>query len=60
MTASRQSWAGGLTGVRLEFTLDTDADAATRVKLLELSERYCVVAQTVRTPPPLEVTLVQE
>lgn len=50
----------GLTGVRLEFALDTDADEATTAKLLDLTERYCVIAQTLQAPPPLEVALVQE
>lgn len=50
----------GLTGVRLEFALDTDADEATTAKLLDLTERYCVIAQTLHAPPPLEVALVPE
>lgn len=48
----------GLTSVRLEFALDTDADEAMTAKLLDLTERYCVIAQTLRTPPSLEVALV--
>lgn len=50
----------GLTGVRLEFALDTDADGATIAQLLDLTERYCVIAQTLSSPTPLEVSLVQE
>lgn len=50
----------GLTGVRLEFTLDTDADDATTAKLLDLTERYCVIAQTLHAPPSVELALVQE
>lgn len=50
----------GLTGVRLEFALDTDADEATTAKLLDLTEQYCVIAQTLHAPPPLEVALVRE
>jgi uncharacterized OsmC-like protein len=45
----------GLTDVTLTFRFDTDADDATADKLVELAERYCVVAQTLRTPPTLTV-----
>lgn len=37
----------GFRAIRLTFDLDTDADAATLDKLLQLTERYCVVHQTV-------------
>ena len=47
----------GFRSMRLAFTLDTDADDAAIAKLLELTERYCVVYQTLREPPPIEVTL---
>lgn len=33
----------GLTSVRLVFDLDTDADDQTKARLIELTERYCVV-----------------
>lgn len=36
------------------------AGDATTAKLLELTERHCVIAQTLVSPPPLEVALVQE
>lgn len=49
----------GLTGVRLDFDLDTDADEATTARLLQLTERYCVIAQTLAAPPSLEVGLVE-
>lgn len=49
----------GITSVRLEFDLDTDADEATTTKLLQLTERYCVIAQTLLTPPSLEVALTR-
>jgi uncharacterized OsmC-like protein len=41
----------GFRDIRLAFELDTDADAAQLAKLLELTERYCVVYQTLRNPP---------
>jgi len=37
----------GLTDMRLHADLDTDADAETLDQLLQLTERYCVVLQTV-------------
>ncbi len=33
--------------------LDTEADDATLHRLAELTERYCVVAQTLASPPHL-------
>ena len=46
----------GFRAVRLRFELDTDAGAEQVATLLRLTERYCVVYQTLRTPPPIEVT----
>jgi uncharacterized OsmC-like protein len=48
----------GFTGIRLRFELDTDADDAKVASLLKLTERYCVVFQTLASPPQLsaEVT----
>lgn len=37
----------GFRSIGLAFELDTDAEAATLDKLLELTERYCVVHQTI-------------
>lgn len=36
----------GFKAIRLAFELDTDAEDAKVAKLVELAERYCVVAQT--------------
>jgi uncharacterized OsmC-like protein len=46
----------GLTDIALRFELDTDADTATVQRLLEMSERFCVIYQTLCTPPRLSVT----
>src|SRR5260370_15426143 len=46
----------GLTDIALTFELDTDADAATVQRLVEMSERFCVIYQTLRAPPRLTVT----
>jgi uncharacterized OsmC-like protein len=45
-----------LTDIALTFELDTDADAATVQRLVEMSERFCVIYQTLRAPPRLTVT----
>lgn len=41
----------GVTDIALHFNLDTDADARTVARLLESTERYCVILQTLRHPP---------
>jgi len=38
----------GLTDLRLLFDLDTDADSSTLDRLVQLTERYCVVLQTLQ------------
>ena len=43
----------GLTSIDLTFELDIDADEATRTRLIELTERYCVIYQTLKNPPQL-------
>ena len=45
----------GFKSIRLRFDLDTDADAEKLASLQKLTERYCVVYQTLRTPPAIEV-----
>jgi uncharacterized OsmC-like protein len=45
----------GFRAIRLRFELDTDANEATQRKLIETTERYCVVLQTLRVAPPIEV-----
>lgn len=45
----------GLTEVELVVDLDTDADEDKVARLLELTERYCVVARTLADPPPVRV-----
>jgi uncharacterized OsmC-like protein len=46
----------GFREIRLKFDLDTDASAEQQKKLVELTERYCVVLQTIRKAPPVSVT----
>lgn len=45
----------GVTDLRLVFTVDADADDAQLAKLAQLTERYCVVAKSLATPPIIEV-----
>ena len=46
----------GFQNIRLRFRLDTDASEAEVGNLLRLTERYCVVYQTLVRPPALTVT----
>jgi uncharacterized OsmC-like protein len=47
----------GFSAIRLGFTLDTDASAEQQATLLKLTERYCVVAQTLQQQPALSVAI---
>jgi len=46
----------GFRAIRLRFDLDTDATEEQRATLLKLTERYCVVLQTLKQSPPMTVT----
>ena len=46
----------GFREIRLKFDLDSDASEEQLKKLLELTERYCVVMQTLRQASPVKVT----
>jgi uncharacterized OsmC-like protein len=46
----------GFAAIRLRFDLDTDATPEQLDTLLRLTERYCVVLQTLANPPALSVT----
>ena len=45
----------GFREIRLRFELDADAPLEQQKKLIELTERYCVVLQTLRQSPPTRV-----
>jgi uncharacterized OsmC-like protein len=47
----------GFRSIRLSFDLDTDADEEQLATLLKLTERYCVVFQTLSTPPELSAAV---
>ncbi|HEX2349885.1 MAG TPA: OsmC family protein [Ktedonobacterales bacterium] len=47
----------GFQRIALSFELDTDASDEQLATLLRLTERYCVVFQTLRHPPEMSVVL---
>ena len=47
----------GFAQIRLRFDLDTDAPQDKLDQLLKLTERYCVVYQTIRNGPPVDIRL---
>jgi uncharacterized OsmC-like protein len=47
----------GFAQIRLRFDVDTEAPQDKLDQLLKLTERYCVVYQTIKSGPPVEVTL---
>ena len=46
----------GFEQIRLQFDLDTDAGEEQLATLLRLTERYCVVYQTLKHPPKIDVS----
>ena len=50
----------GFAQIRLRFDLDTDASQEKLDQLLKLTERYCVVYQTIRSGPPVEIGLTRK
>jgi len=47
----------GFAAIRLRFEVETDAPQERLDQLLKLTERYCVVYQTIRNGPAVKVTL---
>lgn len=47
----------GFKNIRLEFVLDTDATPEQIASLIKLTERYCVVFQTLKNPPEMTATV---
>ena len=47
----------GFAQIRLSFNVDTDVEQDKLDQLLKLTERYCVVYQTLKNGPPVEVSL---
>jgi uncharacterized OsmC-like protein len=49
----------GFSAIRLSFELETEADEEQLVTLERLTERYCVVYQTLASAPGLTTTLIR-
>ena len=47
----------GFREIRLRFALDTDATQEQLDQLLKLTERYCVVYQTIAKGPPVDIKM---
>jgi len=47
----------GIEEIRLRFEVDTDASDEQLATLLKLTERYCVIFQTLRSPPTLSASV---
>lgn len=47
----------GFQAIRLKFSLDSDATPDQISTLLKLTERYCVIFQTLKTPPQVTATI---
>jgi uncharacterized OsmC-like protein len=47
----------GFKAIRLHFDLDTDASEEQITRLLQLTERYCVVYQTLKNSPRLQASV---
>ena len=50
----------GFRAIRLDFDLDTEASEDELATLLKLTERYCVVFQTLSTPPELSASIASK
>ena len=44
----------GLTDITLSFDIDSDADAAKLERMIQTTERYCVILQTLKAPPEIK------
>jgi len=49
----------GFANLRLRFEVDTDASEEQTATLLRLTERYCVVLQTLRSPPEIAAEMTR-
>jgi uncharacterized OsmC-like protein len=45
----------GLSDISLRFEVDSDADPAKLERMIQTTERYCVILQTLRNPPRITV-----
>src|SRR6202521_6067539 len=49
----------GFAQIRLSFDVETQAPQDKLDQLLKLTERYCVVSQTIRSGPPVEIKMTR-
>nr|WP_294544378.1 OsmC family protein [uncultured Rhodopila sp.] len=47
----------GLTGITLRFELDCDADRSKLERMIQTAERYCVILQTLKSPPNIKLEI---
>jgi uncharacterized OsmC-like protein len=47
----------GLTDITVRFEVDCDADRAKLERMIQTAERYCVILQTLKSPPKIAVEL---
>jgi uncharacterized OsmC-like protein len=45
----------GLSDIALRFEIDSDAEPAKLERMIQTTERYCVILQTLRNPPSISV-----
>jgi uncharacterized OsmC-like protein len=50
----------GITDIQLHFTLDTDAAPEQIDKVIKLTERYCVIYQTLKQPPAMSTSVASK
>ncbi len=48
----------GLTEVTVKFDVDCDADRAKLERMIQTTERYCVILQTLKSPPRIGMRVV--
>lgn len=47
----------GLTDITVTFDVDCDADRAKLERMIQTTERYCVIMQTLKSPPKIAMTI---
>jgi uncharacterized OsmC-like protein len=47
----------GLTDITVRFEVDCDADRAKLERMIQTTERYCVILQTLKTPPKIALQI---
>jgi uncharacterized OsmC-like protein len=47
----------GLTEIKLRFEVDCDADRTKLERMIQTTERYCVILQTLKAPPRIAMEI---